>query len=41
MHNSYTIKDIQNVVDSYINQNDEKRRILKKMINEYFTLLKA
>jgi len=41
MHNIYTIKEIQKIAEGFITANKEKRKILKKMVYEYFQLLKS
>jgi hypothetical protein len=41
MHNIYTIKDVQKIAEDFTTANKEKRRILKKLVYEYFQLLKS
>jgi hypothetical protein len=41
MHNIYTIKDVTRITDAFTTANTEKRNILKKLVQEYFQLLKS
>ena len=41
MHTSYTIKDVQKIIEDFINANEQKRAILKKHVVEYCRLLKS
>jgi hypothetical protein len=41
IHTSYTVKDVQKIADEYISSNEEKRKILAKMIDDYFQVLKT
>ena len=35
------VKDVQKIADEYISSNEEKRKILAKMIDDYFQVLKT